>query len=328
MTIRERAVLFVCVLAVVSSPGTAPGQPKGPQPWWPVQPTPLPFVHPLFTDDMVLQRDVPAPVWGWSTPGRHHHRLRGRQALGQGGRRRQGRQVDDEDRPLPRRRAAHAHRRRVEAEGHTQERPVRRRLALLGPVEHELAGPALDERRGGGQERELPGDPLLHRQLLPVAGADEAAAAGALGGVQAGVRQELQRRRLLLRAGDPPDAEGPRRHPPQLGRGHLRRGLGQRAGPAQAHAGRLQEGTRADERSRRRGGRALRLLRGTGEMDRGRRSAQCPPEVHLRPRPQDRRLARHAPSPSRGRKPGCPTSTAWSGSAARSTCRRSGPART
>lgn len=29
-----------------------------------------PFLHPLFTDDMVLQRDVPAPVWGWTEPGR------------------------------------------------------------------------------------------------------------------------------------------------------------------------------------------------------------------------------------------------------------------
>ena len=28
-----------------------------------------PFVHPLFADRMVLQRDVPAPVWGWADPG-------------------------------------------------------------------------------------------------------------------------------------------------------------------------------------------------------------------------------------------------------------------
>jgi sialate O-acetylesterase len=47
----------------------ASAQPKGPQPWWPVQPRPLPFVHSLFTDDMVLQRDTQAPIWGWSTPG-------------------------------------------------------------------------------------------------------------------------------------------------------------------------------------------------------------------------------------------------------------------
>jgi sialate O-acetylesterase len=28
-----------------------------------------PFVHPLFSDNMVLQRDIAAPVWGWTTPG-------------------------------------------------------------------------------------------------------------------------------------------------------------------------------------------------------------------------------------------------------------------
>jgi len=28
-----------------------------------------PFLHPLFTDNMVLQRDVRCPIWGWTTPG-------------------------------------------------------------------------------------------------------------------------------------------------------------------------------------------------------------------------------------------------------------------
>jgi len=28
-----------------------------------------PFLHPLFTDNMVLQRGVPDPIWGWTTPG-------------------------------------------------------------------------------------------------------------------------------------------------------------------------------------------------------------------------------------------------------------------
>ena len=28
-----------------------------------------PFVHPLFTSNMVLQRDVECPVWGWTEPG-------------------------------------------------------------------------------------------------------------------------------------------------------------------------------------------------------------------------------------------------------------------
>ena len=29
-----------------------------------------PFLHPLFTDNMVLQRGIADPVWGWTTPGR------------------------------------------------------------------------------------------------------------------------------------------------------------------------------------------------------------------------------------------------------------------
>lgn len=29
----------------------------------------LPYLHPLFTDHAVLQRDVPLPVWGWADPG-------------------------------------------------------------------------------------------------------------------------------------------------------------------------------------------------------------------------------------------------------------------
>jgi sialate O-acetylesterase len=32
-------------------------------------PAARPFLHPLFGDDMVLQRDVKFPVWGWTTPG-------------------------------------------------------------------------------------------------------------------------------------------------------------------------------------------------------------------------------------------------------------------
>jgi sialate O-acetylesterase len=29
-----------------------------------------PFLHPLFSDNMVLQRGIPAPIWGWTEPGR------------------------------------------------------------------------------------------------------------------------------------------------------------------------------------------------------------------------------------------------------------------
>ena len=32
-------------------------------------PPPRPFLHPLFTDHVVLQRDVPTPIWGWAEPG-------------------------------------------------------------------------------------------------------------------------------------------------------------------------------------------------------------------------------------------------------------------
>jgi len=64
-TFSRRLSILLLLLGV----GEGGAQPKGPQPWWPTQPTPLPFVHPLFSDDMVLQRDIAAPVWGWSEPG-------------------------------------------------------------------------------------------------------------------------------------------------------------------------------------------------------------------------------------------------------------------
>ena len=31
--------------------------------------TTTPLLHPLFTNNMVLQRDASDPVWGWATPG-------------------------------------------------------------------------------------------------------------------------------------------------------------------------------------------------------------------------------------------------------------------
>ena len=61
--------LACCLLILAFANDPIQAQPKGPQTWWPTQPRPLPFVHALFTNDMVLQRDVPAPIWGWSTPG-------------------------------------------------------------------------------------------------------------------------------------------------------------------------------------------------------------------------------------------------------------------
>jgi sialate O-acetylesterase len=61
-------VIFAVPAARAETEAGKMGPPK-PEPWWPVQPRPLPLVHPLFSDDMVLQREIAAPVWGWSTPG-------------------------------------------------------------------------------------------------------------------------------------------------------------------------------------------------------------------------------------------------------------------
>lgn len=61
--------LLIALLLVSSASVETIAQPTGPQPWWPTQPAPLPFVHSLFTNDMVLQRDTLAPIWGWSAPG-------------------------------------------------------------------------------------------------------------------------------------------------------------------------------------------------------------------------------------------------------------------
>ena len=50
-------------------PPMPPETPAQPQDWWPTQPSKLTFVHTLFTSDMVLQRDIAAPIWGWTKPG-------------------------------------------------------------------------------------------------------------------------------------------------------------------------------------------------------------------------------------------------------------------
>jgi hypothetical protein len=49
-------------------PGTAPS-PPAPSVSARTQPADHPFVVPLFCDNMVLQRDQPDPVWGWTKPG-------------------------------------------------------------------------------------------------------------------------------------------------------------------------------------------------------------------------------------------------------------------
>ncbi len=43
-------ILWLCMLAIAEEPQQKP------------------FLHPLFSDNMVIQRDVKAPVWGWTTP--------------------------------------------------------------------------------------------------------------------------------------------------------------------------------------------------------------------------------------------------------------------
>ena len=67
MNVLFRRCLLLAVLCVLCARTVA--QPAGPQPWWPVQPRAMPFLHPLFTSDMVLQRDIAAPIWGWAKPG-------------------------------------------------------------------------------------------------------------------------------------------------------------------------------------------------------------------------------------------------------------------
>ena len=52
--------------AVEAGPPAPPGGPDEPIP---ADPGPQPFLHSLFTDHVVLQRDALTPVWGWSTAG-------------------------------------------------------------------------------------------------------------------------------------------------------------------------------------------------------------------------------------------------------------------
>lgn len=69
MSLRFRWLICLSILVALVHSGVVLAQPVGPQPWWPTQPQPLPFLHPLFADDMVLQRDIRAPIWGWARPG-------------------------------------------------------------------------------------------------------------------------------------------------------------------------------------------------------------------------------------------------------------------
>jgi sialate O-acetylesterase len=65
-SILRRALRAGLPLLLVSWSGTG-------SPSWGAEPKPdasaRPFVHPLFTDNLVVQRDCPVPVWGWAEPG-------------------------------------------------------------------------------------------------------------------------------------------------------------------------------------------------------------------------------------------------------------------
>ncbi|HYJ48204.1 MAG TPA: sialate O-acetylesterase, partial [Pyrinomonadaceae bacterium] len=56
---RRALIAFLIAFSTVCLFGAADAQETGEHP----------FLHPLFTDDMVLQRRVQFPVWGWTTPG-------------------------------------------------------------------------------------------------------------------------------------------------------------------------------------------------------------------------------------------------------------------
>jgi sialate O-acetylesterase len=65
--LKTGAVLALAASALLVSPPCAVAQlPTSVQ--MPAQ-NAMPFLHPLFTDNMVLQRGIAAPVWGWAAPG-------------------------------------------------------------------------------------------------------------------------------------------------------------------------------------------------------------------------------------------------------------------
>lgn len=65
-TLLSNASLLAAAALLIAQSGAALAQ--GPfQP--PPPPKPFPFVSPLFADNMVLQRDKPDTIWGWSEPG-------------------------------------------------------------------------------------------------------------------------------------------------------------------------------------------------------------------------------------------------------------------
>ena len=60
--IKRRVISFLLPASLAIAAVSAFGVP-------PQEPAPLPFVSPIFGDGMVLQRDKPNAIWGWSKPG-------------------------------------------------------------------------------------------------------------------------------------------------------------------------------------------------------------------------------------------------------------------
>ena len=66
--IKRTLISFSTVAALALTAGSLFGAPPQPQPQSQVAGT-LPFVSPIFGDNMVLQRGKPNRIWGWSKPG-------------------------------------------------------------------------------------------------------------------------------------------------------------------------------------------------------------------------------------------------------------------
>src|SRR5215210_9134817 len=76
LTVKRVATIFFVVVCAVCACATLKAQTT-----WAKGDDQKPFLHPLFGDDMVLQRGARFPVWGWTTPGaRVSVRVLGREA--------------------------------------------------------------------------------------------------------------------------------------------------------------------------------------------------------------------------------------------------------
>ena len=111
---------------------------------------PLPFVSPIFGDNMVLQRGKPNAIWGWSQPGDtcgwRSARTSATATAGADGRWQVKIRASRARAGLTPSRSPAANRRAARCAG-------RRRVALRRPVEHAVRPAAGQERRRGDEER-------------------------------------------------------------------------------------------------------------------------------------------------------------------------------